>query len=161
VTVGLAGAEGKVAGTTTAEGADAGELPTPLLAFTVNVYVVPFLSVPTTQLNVASDAGEQVFVAGDEVTVYALTGVPFVDADAVHDTPTLLLPRVTMGLPGAVGVPGMTAVDEGEGSDVPVALWAVTVKEYADPFVSVPNVQLSVESDDGEQVSPPGDIVTV
>lgn len=87
--------------------------------------------------------------------------MPFVVADADHDTRALLLPRTAVGFPGAVGVPGATAVDAAEGSDVPVAFRAVTVNVYAVPLVSVPNVQLSVDSDTGEQVCPPGETVTV
>lgn len=69
VTVALAGAAGSAAGMTTVDGADAGDVPTPLWAFTVKVYVDPFFSVPTVQLNVDSDVGAHVFVPGDEVTV--------------------------------------------------------------------------------------------
>lgn len=121
-TVGFAGAAGGDAGMTTVDGADAGDVPTPLCAFTVKVYVVPFFNVATVQLSVVSEVGPQVFVPGEEVTMYAVIGVPFVVADAAHDTRALLLPRTAFGFPGAVGVPAATAVDAAEGSDVPVPL---------------------------------------
>lgn len=84
----------------------------------------------------------------------------FVD-EVDHDNVTLLFPRVAVGLPGIVGVPGVAGVETGDASDVPSPLCAFTVKVYEVPFVSVPTVQLGVDSVAGEQVIVPGDEVAV
>jgi hypothetical protein len=53
VSVGAAGAEGVVAGTAAAEAPDGELLPTPFVATTVQVYVLPFVSADTTIGDVA------------------------------------------------------------------------------------------------------------
>jgi hypothetical protein len=72
--------------------------------------------------------GEQVFVPGDDVTVYLVMAKPLVVVEAANDTTALVLPRVTLGLGGAVGVPGITAREDTEAGDVPIPLVAVTLK---------------------------------
>lgn len=53
--------------------------------------------------------------------------VPFVAAEADHDTVTLLFPRVGLGFPGAVGLPAVAA-EAVDAAEVPNPLVAVTVK---------------------------------
>lgn len=69
VALGFAGAEGRVAGVTAVDAAEGGDVPTPLVALTVKVYAVPLVSVVTLQLSVEREAGAQVLVPGDDVTV--------------------------------------------------------------------------------------------
>lgn len=156
---GLAGVAG-VPALTPVEADDAGEVPLALVAFTVKVYVVPFVSVPTVHVSGPDDQA-QVLPPVEAVTVYEVMGEPFVVVGAVHDTVSLLLPLTAVGLPGAVGTPATTAVEGADAGDVPTPLWALTVTVYGVPFVSVLRTQLRAVSEVGEQVAVPGLAVTV
>jgi hypothetical protein len=80
------GAPGAVAdaGVTGALATDAGEVPTALVAVTVNVYAVPLVR-PVT-VAVKGPAEVAVRPPGDAVTVYPVIGDPPLLAGAVHDT---------------------------------------------------------------------------
>lgn len=156
---GLAGAAG-VPALTPVEADDAGDVPLALVAFTVKVYVVPFVSVPTVQVS-GPDAQVQVFPPEEAVTVYEVMGEPFVVVGAVHDTVSLLLPLTAVGLPGAVGTPATTAVEGADAGDVPTPLWALTVTVYGVPLASVLRTHVRTVSEVGAQVSVPGFAVTV
>ena len=62
------GAPGTVAGVTGADALDAGPVPTPLVAVTMNVYAVPFVNPLTVQLNGPDDQAH-VAPPGDAVAV--------------------------------------------------------------------------------------------
>ena len=59
---------GTVAGVTAGEAAEAAPAPLAFVAFTVNVYAVPFAS-PVTAHDVAGGVAAHVFDPGDDVTV--------------------------------------------------------------------------------------------
>jgi hypothetical protein len=61
------GLPGTVAGVTDGDGSDAGPVPTPLAAVTVNVYACPLVRPLTVQL--PAPAVEQVLASGEEVAV--------------------------------------------------------------------------------------------
>ena len=82
------------------------------------------------------------------------------ETGAVHASATCPFPAVaepSVGAPGATGANGV-AVRAFEAGPVPTALVAVTVNEYAVPFVRPLIVQLSAFV---EQVAPPGLAVAV
>jgi hypothetical protein len=96
---------------------------------------------------------------GDAVTVNDVTGEPPVDTGATNATMARPLPGAAATAVGAPGGPeGVTALDGADGGPVPNAFAAVTVKEYATPFVRpVTVIGLAAPV----AVSPPGDAVTV
>jgi hypothetical protein len=100
VTVPIVGAPGTVIGVTLLEAADAGPVPYALVAVTVNVYAVPFVS-PVT------DNGLVVPVAvkppGLDVAVYDVIGPEPVDTGAVKGTVARALPAVAVPIVGAPG----------------------------------------------------------
>jgi hypothetical protein len=139
-------------GTTTAEGGDAGEVPTPLTAATSKRYDVPSFSPARAAEN---DPAAPATVAGtDEVA----TGVPvqpvaeqpaggyaarryevIVDpwsVGAVQVRTADAAPAIAVTDAGADGAatPARTATDGVEAGDTPTALVAVTTKEYRSPM---------------------------
>ena len=83
VATGLVGAPGTVLGVTAVDTIDATELPTALVATTVNVYSVPLVKLVT-----VSDKPVPVEVRppGEEVTVYPVMVLPPVETGAVKVT---------------------------------------------------------------------------
>src|SRR5665213_272194 len=123
------GAPGKVDGVAGADGAEAGPVPMPLVAVTVNLYATPLVKPVTVQLVVVPLAVVQVWPPL-EVTVYLVRADPF-DAAAVQDTTDWVLALdvafTAVGAPGTVFA-GTTALDALEEPLVPAALVAVTLK---------------------------------
>ena len=77
------GAPGGPDGVTAFDGADAGPVPDPLVALTVNVYAVPIVR----PVAVHGDPTQAILAPpGDAVTVYPVTGAPPVDVGAVNVT---------------------------------------------------------------------------
>jgi hypothetical protein len=154
----LVGAPGTVRGVTAALATEAGDVPAPFVAVTVNVYAVPLVR-PVT---VADAAPVEVAVRppGAAVTVYAVIAEPPSLAGAVQDTTAWVFPGVEVTATGAPGtVRGVTAAEAAEAGDVPTALVAVTVSVYAVPLlrpVTVADVAPVVVA-----VRPPGAAVTV
>jgi hypothetical protein len=104
--------------------ADAGLVPTALVAVTVNVYAVP-LTNPGTVTEVAPVV-EAVIPPGLAVTVYPLTGLPLATAapQLTVALPSPALAATDRGAPGtAVGVTAALRTEAGPG---PTALAAVT-----------------------------------
>ena len=98
-------------GVTEAEAADAGPVPTLLVAVTLNVYAVPFVN-PDTTAEVAPDV-DAVAPPGVAVTVYPVIAEPPLDAGADHDTVAAAFPATAptpVGAPGTVGGGGGPAV---------------------------------------------------
>ncbi|HET7549055.1 MAG TPA: hypothetical protein VFJ86_14890 [Usitatibacter sp.] len=131
----MVGAPGIVAGVTLLEGAEAGPVPTALVAATVKVYAVPLAS-PFTVMEAHGAAHDPVMPEGEEVAVYETIGEPPSVAGAVKATLACALPAVAMPIVGAPGGPsGVTLFDGADAALVPTELVAVTVKVYAVPFV--------------------------
>ena len=88
----------------------------------------------------------QVLAPELEVTVYPVTGAPPVEAGAVHDTADWafwwVVAVTPVGAPGTVD--GVAGAEAAEGTLVPMALVAVTVKVYAVPLVRPVTVQVVV-----------------
>jgi len=80
------GAPGVVAGVTAAEAADGGEVPTALVAVTVNVYAVPLVKPDTVELTPAVVIPVHAGHAGDDAIVYPVIAEPPSETGAVHDT---------------------------------------------------------------------------
>jgi len=102
VAVALVGGPGTVAGVTDGEGLEAGPVPTALVAVTVNVYEVPFVS-PVTVIGL--DEPVAVMLEGFEVTEYDVTELPPLEAGGAKLTVACELPAVAVapvGAPGAV-----------------------------------------------------------
>src|SRR5450631_3322474 len=78
------GAPGTALGVTAPLAGEAGEVPTPFVAVTVNVYEVPLVR-PVT-VAVVAPAVAAVRPPGLAVTVYPVTGQPPLLAGAAHDT---------------------------------------------------------------------------
>jgi hypothetical protein len=138
------------------DAAEAGPVPTPFVAVTVNVYAVPFVS-PVTVIGLAEP--DAVAPPGEAVTVYELIAEPLVEG-AVKLTVACRSPPLAetpVGVPGTWGA-GVTALDAAEAEPVPALLVAVTVKVYAVPFVK-PLMVIGLAEPDA--VAPPGDAVTV
>jgi hypothetical protein len=129
VTDGCAGASGTVAGTTVSDASDCGLVPTALVAVTVQVYVLPFVS-PVTSIGEPlplslPDVPPSLDVhdAANEVMALPLS------APGVNATEIDALPRVTLVMVGGSGTAaGMTGSDGREAVLVPIALVAVTVQ---------------------------------
>src|SRR5260221_242033 len=128
VTPVMVGGSGTAAGTTGNEEVDALLVPTPLVAVTVHVYVLPLVS-PGTVMGEAVSVLVPVAPPLSELQVAEklVIALPLL-APAVNATRTDVLPRVTLVIVGASGtVAGTTAADAGEGALVPIALVAVIV----------------------------------
>jgi hypothetical protein len=92
-----------------------------LRAFTVNVYVVPFVSDLTEQVS-GPEVQLQRWAPVPEITTYPVMALPPV-AGAIHETVALLLWGLAPGFDGAEGTPGRTTAVEGvERRLVPTAL---------------------------------------
>jgi hypothetical protein len=77
--------------------------------------------------------------AGEEVTVYPVIALPPSDEGTVKLTVAWALPAAAItpvGAPGTVGAVGVTAVEAAEGTELPTAFVATTVKVYGVPFVN-------------------------
>ena len=145
-------------GVTAALANDAREVPTELVAVTVNMYAMPLVR-PVTVAEVAPDV-VAVAPSGDAVTVYPVIGKPPLLAGAVHDTTATPFPAeavTAVGTPGTVL--GVTAALADDAREVPPALAAVTVNVYAIPL-SRPETVAEV-APDVVAVAPPRDAVTV
>ena len=133
VAVTLVGASGIVEGVTELEALDAVLVPIELVAVTVNVYAVPFVS--------------PVIVRGDEppvavnppvfeVTVYDVIAEPPLLPGALNVIVAWPFPAVAFTLVGAFGtVAGTTELLVPDGVLVPAPFVAVTVNVYVVPFV--------------------------
>ena len=109
------GADGADAATNELEPVDAALLPVVLVATTVQVYVLPFVSEPTVIGDVAPDADCVVPPSLDaHVAVKPVMGLPPVPF-AVNATIAELVPRVTVVSDGATGT--VPATNELEGAD--------------------------------------------
>ncbi len=149
-------------GLTALDGADAGPVPTMLVAFTVNVYVVPFFSPFTViGLGVAPNA-VPVKPPGLEVAVYPIIGVPPSEAGAEKVTVAEALPPTATTPVGAPGrVIGVTLFEGAEGTLFPAMLVATTVNVYGVPFVRPVMVWVSAVVPALVSTPPPGLDVTV
>jgi hypothetical protein len=122
------GAPGAVGTTNEFDGADAGPVPTPFVAVTVQVYVLPEVK-PDTTIGLDAPEPEPDTPAFDDVqdTSYCVIGLPPSNG-AVNDTEADVGPPVAVtpvGAPGAVGTTNeFEAADAGP---VPTAFVAVTV----------------------------------
>lgn len=98
------GADGAAAvGVTDDDGPEAGPVPALLVAFTVNVYLVPLVRPETTQ--VVPPVVVQCFAPGEDVTVYPLIVAPPLAAGAVQNTDAEASPAVAWTPLGAPGRP--------------------------------------------------------
>ena len=165
------GASGTVDGTTLAEAVDAAEEPAAFEAFTVNVYVTPFVRPVTTQLvatvvqttspatGPASTTPADVTTAVATVTTKPLTAAPPLSTGAVQETVVEPfwndVPDTPVGAPGTVA--GMIAADESEAEDEPISFEATTVNVYAVPLVRPVIVQ---ESSTVSHTTTPSPLVT-
>jgi hypothetical protein len=123
VAVTLVGASGTPAGVTTFDAADAGPVPTALVAVTINAYDVPLFSAIT----VHGEPG-QGWLPAAQITVYPVIALPFAFGE-VQLTVAESAPAPADTATGASGGPiGVTLLDGDEGGPVPNALVAVTVK---------------------------------
>ncbi len=138
------------------EALDAGPVPMPFVAFTVNVYDWPEVRPDTVQV---VDDVVHVDVPLLAVTVYDVIAEPPL-AGADHDTAIFPVPApVPLTLKGAPGrVIGVNEFDADDAGPVPVPFVAVTANVYAVPFVRPVTTHDVVEV---VQVLPPGDAVTV
>jgi hypothetical protein len=129
-----AGAPGTVAGVTAADAADAADEPTALLATTLYVYAVPFVSGETKQETagaVAVQVPATVVPSGAyAVTVYEVIGEPpfptALFAGAIKETVACPFSTVATGEVGALGTDAGVIGPAVEAADVPVELVAVT-----------------------------------
>src|SRR6478735_2440904 len=154
-----AGADGSVAGVTAGEGFEAAEMPTALVALTVNVYGTPFERLMSEALVLSAETLTEA-PPGEAVTVKPVIGEPL-SADGVQVTWANLSPRTAVTAVGAVGTAaGVTAADCRDGSEVPFALVAATVKVYGLPFVR-PGIEVVVTVPVTVFTAPPGDVVMV
>ncbi|MBK7743707.1 MAG: hypothetical protein IPI40_08510 [Betaproteobacteria bacterium] len=87
VAVTAVGAPGTVAGVTAADAADAGPVPTALVAVTVNVYAVP-LARPDTVIDAHGAVQLPVKLPGLDVAVYCVIALPPSLAGAAKPTVT-------------------------------------------------------------------------
>src|SRR3974377_2041818 len=116
---GTTGGGGGEAGTTGGDGVDHGPVPWPLVADTVNVYVVPFVSPTTVQSR--DVVAVQVLPVGVLMTLYLVIGVPLAGG-ADQETWTNACPLVTLTPVGAPGtLTGSTVFDAVDVGPVPAA----------------------------------------
>jgi len=152
------GAPGRVLGVTVALGSDAADVPTPLLAVTVNVYEVPLVS--PVRFAIVSPVVVTVLPPGVAVTVYPVTADPPSPTGSVHDSAADALPASASTPVGGLGtVLGVTAALGSDAADVPTPLLAVTLNVYEVPLVSP--VTVALVSPVVVTVFPPGVAVTV
>ena len=118
-----------MAGVTAADAADAGEVPTALVAVTVNVYAVPLAKPDTVELTPAVVIPAHAGHAGDGAIVYPVIAEPPSLTGAVHDTTAEASPAVA---DTAVGAPGAVT-----------RAWITQVK-VALPLAEVPSVAVAV-----------------
>jgi hypothetical protein len=146
---------GSPAGVTAFDVAEADPAPTSLMAVTVKLYAVPFVS-PVTAMGLALP--DAVAPPGDAVTVYELIGEPL-SAGAVKTMVACRSPPTADTSVGAPGRPaGVTLFDAAEAGPVPTPFVAVTVNVYAVPSVRPPTVTGLLEP---VAAWPPGEAVTV
>jgi hypothetical protein len=127
VAVPIVGALGTVAGITPFDAAEAGPVPTALVAVTVKVYAVPLAS-PLTVIEVQGAAHVPVMPLGDEVAVYDVITEPPSLAGAVNETVACALPAVAVPIVGAPGTSnGVAELDAAEGALDPTEFTATTV----------------------------------
>jgi hypothetical protein len=110
--------------------------PSPLLAVTLHVYVLPFESPPTTMGEPVADCvpgappSLDVQLTANPVIVRPLSG------GAANVTVMDALPATTVGCAGASGtLCGSVVSEAADGAPSPSALVAVTVQVYVLPFV--------------------------
>jgi len=157
-TVGAAGTLGTGMGVTTADGADAAEVPPALVAVTVNVYAVPFVKPDTTHEPNAPPI-VQVAPPGDASTVCDVAG--HTSNATLTDTLTAPSPTTTPATAGTFGFAiGVTDADGSDAAEVPPAFVAVAVNVYAVPLVR-PDTTHEPEAPTIVHVAPPGDATTV
>ena len=124
------GAPGVVAGVPEAE-AEALLSPALLVATTVTLYAVPFVSPVISHVNVGEPVVEQVATTlpeADAEAVYPVIALPLVLVTAVQVAVNCAFPTVRVGRAGAFGVVNGVAADEAtEYADAPSALRAVTL----------------------------------
>jgi hypothetical protein len=111
-------------GITELEAVEAVEVPIALVAVTVNVYEVPFVS-PVTTIGLCDP--DAVAPSGEAVTVYVVIAEPFapspLNAMVACESPGVAVTEV-----GAVGSPaGVTADDAVDASELPTEFTATTV----------------------------------
>jgi hypothetical protein len=144
--VGFAGLTGTLSGVTGVDGSEAVLVPTLFLAFTVNVYGVPFFNPVTVHVkgNVPVVlVAVQVLPVGFDVTLYEMIGAP-PSVGAVQLTLAAPFPATADGAAGATGtVAGVTETDAVDVVLVPTAFPALTVNVYDVPFVSVVTVHVN------------------
>ena len=156
--VGAAGTLGRGIGVTTADGADAAEVPPALVAVTVNVYAVPFVRPDTTHEPNAPPI-VQVAPPGDAVTVCEVAG--HTSNATLTDTLTAPSPTTMPATAGTFGFAiGVTGADGSDAAEVPPAFVAVAVNVYAVPFVR-PDTTHDPDAPVIVHVAPPGDATTV
>jgi hypothetical protein len=109
-------------GVTLFDAADAADVPLALVAVTVNVYAVPFVS----PVNVIGDDPVVVNDPGEDVPVYTLTALPPVDP-AVYVRVACVFPAVAVPIVGACGTVVAVALAADDASPVPAALIAETL----------------------------------
>lgn len=127
----IVGALGVVEGVTELVADDEAPAPFALLATTVNVYAVPFVS-PLTVMGLALPVA---IWPPEEVTVYPVMVEPPLDAGAEKLTLAEAFPAVALPMVGAPGtVDGVMEFDALEAALVPTPFVAVTVNVYAVPF---------------------------
>jgi len=127
-----------------------------LVAFTVKVYARPLANLLHVARSAVTMHGP---AAGDEVTVYTVTGEPPVFTGAVHVTVALAAPGVPATAVGGSGmVRGVIAALGTLGNELPASFVAITVKVYAVPLVRV--VQFAVVPTTSH-VPPTGVVLTV
>jgi hypothetical protein len=148
------GAIGISSGTTTALGADAGDVPAEFVAFTVKVYGVPSIKEGTEQ---AKKVVVQVNPPGLEVTVYEVAPTEATQATVAEPSPaTAVTPLGAAGIGAAAD--GVTAELDTEGAELPEVFVATTANVYGVPLLN-PNTEQDTMT--VVQVNPPGLEVTV
>ena len=123
------GAPGIVLGVSELDAVDEFEFPTELIATTVKVYAVPFVSpVNTHEVLAVFTQLDGAETDGEDETVYPVIAEPPVEAGAVQETVTCALPTVPVTPVGAPAtVAGVTAVEADDELDVPIEFKATTV----------------------------------
>jgi hypothetical protein len=133
VAVTLAGASGMLMGTTEFDDLDSGDGPCAVIVWTVNVYLVPFVSRVTVAVSVEPSTYTD-WPPGLAVTVYPVIGLPPSNVGATQDTITCPSPAAT---PSSVGLPAMAALTVTKkvpASREPESPVAVKVTMYASAF---------------------------
>jgi hypothetical protein len=132
-----------------------------LVAVTLNVYDVPFVSPGTT--TVLAPVVVALAPPGVAVTVYPVTAEPPLDDGALHDTDACVSPAVATTFVGAPGTTaaavGVTVLDAAEAGPVPMAFVAVTLNVYDVPFTKPGTT--TVVAPVVVALAPPGVAVTV